>query len=89
MRSPDGDSELSVPRIVDRVGQPDFGGPDRGSHRPEPGVSRRSHDDNSGLNETIHFRADGTLPAGEHLRIELVADAEVHAVDPQQLRIVV
>ena len=78
-----------VSRIVDRVGEPDFGSPDRGSHRPVPGVSRCGHDNDPGLNETIHFRADGTLPAGEHFRIEFVADAEVHAMDPQQLRVVV
>jgi hypothetical protein len=53
------------------------------------GAGGYGNDDDSGLNETIHFRADGTLPAGEHLRVELVADAKVHAVDPQQLRIVV
>ena len=54
-----------------------------------PGVSGRDDDHDAAPDQPIHLDAERALAAGEHLRVEIVADAQVHAVNAQHLRIVV
>src|SRR5215831_20880985 len=84
-----GDRRFRVSRVVDRVGKSHLGRPNRGGDGPVSGVAGGGYDNHAGLDEAIHFCTDGTLSTGKHFRVKLVADAEIHAMDTQELRIVV
>ena len=59
------------------------------AHVAVPGVACGHDDHYATPDEPIDFDAERALPAGEHLSVEVVADAQVHAMNAQQLRVVV
>ncbi len=90
VRRADRDRAVGVSGIVDaeRETRRDGAAVDRVGV-PVPGVPRRDDDDHARAHEPIHDVAQRTLSAGEPLRVEIVADAQVHAVNLDVLAVAV
>ena len=83
MRRADGDGEVGVARVIDRQSHSRAGRADRGLERAVAGIAGGDHDDDAGFHQAIDLDAERALAAGEPLRLEVVAEAHVHAVDEQ------
>ena len=89
VRGSDGDGEGGVAGIVDGVREDDGGLALLGGKDAIAGVARSDHDDDAALHEAVDFDTERALTAGEHLGVELIADAEIDAVDAEELGVAV
>ena len=88
---PDRDGQLGVARVVDGERPPG-----RAGHAAErvlrlgvAGVAGGDDDDDAAADQPVDLDAQRALPAREPLRVEVVAEAEVDAVDAQAAAVVV
>ncbi len=87
MRGTDRDRAIRIAWIVDAVRDADPRRSRDGGGVAIARVAGGSDDDNSGLHQAIHFRAQRALPARKHLGVELISHAEIHTMDARQFGI--
>ena len=83
MRRADGNGEVGVARIIDRECHARACRADRGLERAVARVAGGDHDDDAGFHQAIDLDAERALAAREPLRLEVISEAHVHAVDEQ------
>ncbi len=89
VRGADGDREVGIARIVDGQRHARAGRADGGFQRAVARVAGGDHHDHAGLHQPIDLDAERALAAGEPLRLEIVAEAHVDAVDEQAAAVAV
>src|SRR5262245_15686461 len=85
----DGDRARGIAGIVDARGEADSRRAGSAGRDAPAGVARRGDHDDARLHESIDFRTQRTLAARKHFGVELVTEAQVHAMNTHHLRIAI